>query len=93
MHNLQTCLIGDCILTLENIEPINCIVAKVLGGSFASIPSNALDSETTRRSMNSSPLPGSTGFTAELDRDERNNERPTNATDITAICNWWVAVI
>lgn len=89
-------LLGDYVLTLENIEPINCIVAKVLGGSLASIPSNALDNETMSNSMNSSPdspLSTSIGFTVEVDKDWRNSERPTNATDITATCNWWVAVI
>ena len=54
-----------CILTLENMEPINCMVAKVLGGSLASIPSNALDNESIISSMNSSPPSRSIGFTAE----------------------------
>lgn len=81
-------------LTLEKMEPINCIVANVFGGSLASMPSSALDNETTTRSMNApSPSPRSTGFKEDADRDVKNSERPTNATDITAIFNWWVAVI
>ena len=78
------------MLTLEKMEPISCMVAKVLGGSLASIPSNTLDNETIKRSVNSSPL--STDST-EVDWEVRNSERPTNATDITAIFSWWVAVI
>jgi hypothetical protein len=81
------------VLTLENMEPINCMVAKVLGGSLASIPSNALDNETIRRLMNTFPPPRWTGFIEEDDRDVRSSERPTNAVDITTISNWWVAVI
>jgi len=57
-------------LTFENMEPINCMVAKVLGGSLASMPSNALDNETPTRSTNvSSPPPRSTGFMEHADRD------------------------
>lgn len=79
-------------LTFENIEPINCKVAKVLGGSLASMPSNALDNEIIKRSRKVSSLPPkSTSF--EVDKDVRNNERPANATDMTAVFNWWVAVI
>jgi hypothetical protein len=68
------------------------MVAKVLGGSLASIPSNALDNETIKRSVNMSPPSISTGSTG-ADREVRNSERPTNATDIKAIFSWWVAVI
>lgn len=82
-----------CLLTLENREPINCMVARVLGGSLASIPSKALDSDTMRRLTNSSSASRSADLTAEADKDVRNNGRPTNATDITAVFNWWVAVI
>lgn len=77
----------DYVLTLENIEPINCMVARVLGGSLASIPSSALDNESIKSSIKSLSPSRSTAFTAEADRDVRNSERPTNATDITAIFN------
>lgn len=81
-------------LTLEKMEPINCIVARVLGGSLASIPSNAFDNDIIRRLMNvSSAPPRSTGSTEPLDRDVKKRERPANATDITAVFSWWVAVI
>lgn len=76
------------------MDPINCMVANVFGGSLASMPSSALDNETTIRSMNAPSLPPiSTGFKEEADRDVKNSERPTNATDITAVFNWCVAVI
>ena len=81
------------LLTLENREPINCMVANVLGGSLASIPSKALESETMRRLPNLSSATGSADFAVEADKNVRNNGRPTNATDITAVFNWWVAVI
>ena len=81
------------VLTLENIEPINCIVAKVFGGSLASIPSNALDNETIRRLMNTIPPSGWTEFIEEDDKDMSSSERPTYAMDTTATSNWWVAVI
>lgn len=86
-------MLGVCVLTLENIEAINFMVAKVLGGSFASKPSNALDNETVRRSMNSLPPPRWTSFIEEGERDVRSSERMTNDMDFTAISNWWVAVI
>lgn len=38
-------------LTLEKMEPSSCIVARVLGGSLASIPSNALDNEIIKISL------------------------------------------
>lgn len=80
-------------LTLEKMEPINCIVAKVLGGSLASIPSSAFDNEIMRRAMNvSSPPSKSADLTELLDRDVKKRERPANATDITAVFNWCVAV-
>jgi hypothetical protein len=44
------------ILTFENMEPINCIVAIVLGGSLASIPSNAFEREVTIRSLSVSTV-------------------------------------
>lgn len=75
-------------LTLENIEPINCIVAKVFGGSLASIPANAFDKDIIRSSTyKPSPPSRSAGFIVEVDRDVRNRERPANATDITAVFN------
>ena len=75
------------------MEPISCMVAKVLGGSLASMPSSALDNEIIKRSMNPSAPPTSFGFTREDDKDVRNSDRPANATDVTAAFNWWVAVI
>ena len=46
------------------------MVAKVFGGSLASMPSNALDNETPTRSTNvSSPPPRSTGFVEQADTD------------------------
>lgn len=81
-------------LTLENMEPINCMVAKVLGGSLASIPANAFDNDIIRSSMKAtSPPPRSAGCTEEVDREVRNSERPAKATDVTAVFNWCVAVI
>lgn len=90
LHKLctyQLYLIYTLVLTLENMEPINCMVAKVLGGSLASIPSNALDNEIDRRSMNTSAPARSSDF-AEVDKDVRNSDRPANATDVTAVFNW-----
>lgn len=52
------------------------------------MPSNALDKETAISFMNLS-----TGFDEDVDRDVKSKERPTNATDMTAIFNWWVAVV
>lgn len=69
------------------MEPSNCIVAMVLGGSFASIPSNALDSEIIRISVKTSAPLASSVFIDESDRGERNNDRPANATDVTAVFN------
>lgn len=74
-------------LTLEKMEPSSCIVAKVLGGSLASIPSNALDNDIIRISLKTSkPLIPSV-FMDESDKGERNNERPANATEVTAVFN------
>lgn len=91
MHR-RDILIKTLVLTLENMEPINCMVAKVLGGSLASMPSNALVNEIDRRSMNTSAPARSSDF-PEADKDVRNNDRPANAIDVTAVFNWWVAVI
>lgn len=74
-------------LTLEKMEPSSCIVAKVLGGSLASIPSNALDNEIIRISLNTSKPLVSSVFIDKSDKGERNNDRPANATDITAVFN------
>jgi len=81
-------------LTLENMEPISCIVAKVLGGSLASIPSNAFDREIPIRSRNilSSTSPPRSCDLA-VDMEDCRIDRPANATDIIAVFNWWVAVV
>lgn len=72
------------------------MVAEVLGGSLASIPSSAFESETMRRLMNISlltPAPRLSGWSEEADIDVRKIEREANATDVTAVFNWWVAVV
>jgi hypothetical protein len=86
-------IIKASALTLENMEPINCMVANVLGGSLASIPSKALDSEIVKRSTYASSPPPQSSCFPRVERDVRHRERPANATDITAVFNWWVAVI
>lgn len=78
---------------MEKMEPINCMLAKVLGGSFASMPSNALDNDSTKRSIKDSSLLLSSSFTVEDDREVRNKARPAYATDVTADFSWCVAVI
>jgi hypothetical protein len=72
------------------MEPINCIVAIVLGGSLASMPSNAFDREATIRSLNESILLSSN---RDEDKEQRRRARPEYATDVTAFFNWWVAVV
>lgn len=75
-------------LTLENIEPSSCMVARVFGGSLASIPSKELDKEIISRSANESDplrLIESIGKAA---KDVKNSDLPENATDITALFNW-----
>lgn len=86
MHN------STIVLTLENMEPISCMVAKVFGGSLASIPSNALDRDTIRRSMRASAVSRSLVCWA-AETEERSRARPAYATDVTAVFSWWVAVI
>jgi hypothetical protein len=69
------------------------MVANVLGGSLASIPSKAFDNEIVRRSTYASSPPPQSSCLPILERDVRHRERPAYATDITAVFNWWVAVI
>lgn len=74
-------------LTLENIEPSSCMVARVFGGSLASIPSKELDKEIISRSANESdPLRLIESMPAA--KDVKNSDLPENATDITALFNW-----
>lgn len=75
------------VLTLENKEPISCIVAKVLGGSLASIPSNALDKEIIIRSTSESERSTMSKAMDEADIVRR-RDRPAYATDVTALFNW-----
>lgn len=75
------------VLTLENKEPISCIVAKVLGGSLASIPSNALDKEIIIRSTSESERSTMSKAMDEADI-VRSSDRPAYATDVTALFNW-----
>lgn len=63
------------------------MVAKVLGGSLASIPSNALDKEIIRRSTNELAPLTSARFTERSLRLAINSDRPANATDATALFN------
>lgn len=80
-------------LTLENREPSSCIVAKVFGGSLASIPSKALLNEIIKRSAYESDPLAIVDSMGMVDKDVKNNDLPTNAMDVTAVFNWWVAVI
>jgi len=67
------------------MEPINCIVATVLGGSLASMPSNAFEREVAIRSLNES----TTLLSSDWDehKEHRRRARPENATDVTAFFN------
>lgn len=79
--------------TLEKMDPISCIVAKVLGGSLASIPSNALDREIPIRSRNTLSSISPPSSCLAVDMEDCRIDRPANATDIIAVFNWWVAVV
>ena len=72
------------IITLENMEPMSCMVARVLGGSLASIPSKAFVSDIIKRSRNMS---ASSVSIDEEDKDMKNSDRPEKATDVTAVFN------
>lgn len=66
------------------------MAAKVLGGSFASMPSNAFDTAIVKSSLEVSLLtidPVEKGKT-----EEKDNGRPEKAIDMIAAFNWWVAV-
>jgi hypothetical protein len=67
------------------MEPINCIVAIVLGGSLASMPSNAFEREVTIRSLNESMTLLSSDW--DEHKEHRRRARPENATDVTAFFN------
>lgn len=75
------------MITLENMEPMSCIVARVLGGSLASIPSKALVSDIIRRSLNMSASLTSSVSIDDEDKDIKNSDLPEKATDVTAVFN------
>lgn len=64
------------VLTLEKMEPINCIVANVFGGSLASIPSNAFVKEIRRTFVNESALPRSSVVHGLDEIEARKRARP-----------------
>jgi len=66
------------------MEPINCMVAKVFGGSLASMPNNAFDKEITKRSINELTQSGSSDFSTD-DKEVKSKDRPVYATDVTAV--------
>lgn len=80
-------------LTLENREPSSCMVANVLGGSLASIPSKALDKEIISRSAYESDPLTLVESIGKADKEVKNRDLPANAIDVTALFNWCVAVI
>lgn len=75
------------------MEPINCMVAKLFGGSLASMPNRAFDNEMTKRSIHELGPSESSDLSTADERDVKNKDRPAYATDVIAVFNWWVAVI
>lgn len=75
------------------MEPINCMVARVLGGSLASMPSNELDKELNIRLANTSAFSRVSKTGEESPKEERQRARPAKATEQTAVFSWCVAVV